>query len=72
MCHHLEPFSAYSVNDSSSFLHIGDLELLLEEDRCLLVGGLDDPRHKYVIWRGRGGVQKGEKVDRLCKKIRHK
>lgn len=37
MCHHLKTTSADSVENFGAFLEVGDLELLLEEDRGLLV-----------------------------------
>lgn len=65
MGHHLEAASAYSVYDFSTLLQISNLQLLLKEDGCLLVGGLDDARYEEGVRRGRRRVQKGEKVDRL-------
>jgi len=53
MGHHFEPTSAYSVNNLAPFFGIGDLELLLEENGRLLVGRLDNARHKDGIRRRR-------------------
>ena len=39
--HHLETLGTDGVHYLGSLFSIGDLEFLLEEDRCLLVGGLD-------------------------------
>jgi hypothetical protein len=36
--------SAYRINDLGAFVDLGDVELLLEEDGRLLVGGFDDAR----------------------------
>lgn len=65
MGHHLEAASAYSVYNFSTLLQISNLQLLLKEDGCLLVRGLDDARYEEGVRRGRRRVQKGEKVDRL-------
>jgi hypothetical protein len=63
--HHLEPPCAYGIDDFGAFLDIRNLELLLEENRRLLIGGLDDTRYKDMIGRRGRRVQKREKIDRL-------
>lgn len=51
MGHHLKPARTNRINDLDTFFEVGDLELLLEEDTCLLVRRFDDPGHKYMIRR---------------------
>jgi len=67
MSHHLKPIGAYSIDDLGPFIKLGDFELLLEEDGSLLVRRLNYASHENVVWRGRGWVQEGKKVDRLNK-----
>ena len=38
MCHHFESTCAESVYDLGSLVKVGNLEILLEKDRRLLVG----------------------------------
>ena len=54
VCHHFEPSCTDSINNLGVFFEGGDFELLLEENACLLVGGLDDVLHEDVVWQ-RGG-----------------
>jgi len=51
MSHHLESTCTHGIHDLSTFLKVSDLELLLEEDGCLLVGGLDDSLDEDMVWR---------------------
>jgi hypothetical protein len=54
MCHHFEPSRTDSIDDLGTFFEVGNFKFLLEEDACLLVGGLDDALHEDVV-RRRGG-----------------
>ena len=62
MCHHLEAAGADSVDDLAALLAISDLQLLLQEDGCLLVGRLDDARHEDVVRRRRRRMKEGQEV----------
>lgn len=67
MRHHLKAPLADSIHDSAALLSVGNFELLLEKDRSLLVGRLDDSSDKRGIGRRRRRVQEGKEVDRLPK-----
>lgn len=49
MGHHLEATIADGLDDFASFFSVGDLELLLEEDGCLLVGGANDTSDEDMV-----------------------
>jgi hypothetical protein len=55
--HHLESLGAYGIDNLGALTRIGDLELLLEKYRRLLVRKFNNSRNKEVIRWGRGGVQ---------------
>lgn len=65
MRHHLEPARANSVDDLGALLNVGDLELLLEEDGRLLVGGFNNASNKEVVRRRRRGMQERQEIDGL-------
>jgi hypothetical protein len=51
MRHHLEAAIADGVDNLGTLLDIGHLQLLLQKDRRLLVGRLDNSSHKDVVRR---------------------
>ena len=53
MSHHLKAPSTDSVDDLRTFFGIGDLELLLQENGSLLIGGLDNAGHEQGVWWAR-------------------
>ena len=65
MGHHLESASTDCIHNLGPLFDIGDLELLLQEDRRLLIGTLDNAGHEGRIRRGRRRVEQGQKVDGL-------
>jgi hypothetical protein len=65
MRHHLEATVADGLDDLAALLDVCNLELLLEEDRGLLIGRLDDPGDEDMVRRRRRRVQQREEVDRL-------
>jgi hypothetical protein len=65
MRHHLEATVADGLDDLAALLDVGNLELLLEEDRGLLIGRLDDPSDEDMVRRRRRRVQQREEVNRL-------
>ena len=65
--HHLETASADSIDNLTALFTVSDLELLLQEDRCLLVGGLDDARNEDVVRRRRRRMKEGQEVYGLPK-----
>lgn len=65
MSHHIETTSAYSIYDLGALIQISNLKLLLEEDRRLLVGRLDDARYEEGIWWRRRRMQKRKEVNWL-------
>lgn len=63
--HHFKAASAYGIDNFGTFLDIGDLELLLKENRSLLVGRLYNARNKNVIRRRGRRMKERQEVDRL-------
>jgi hypothetical protein len=53
MSHHLKSIGAYSIDDFGPFIDFGDFQLLLEEDRSLLIRRLDNASYKNMVGRGR-------------------
>ena len=70
MGHHLETASTDSVHNLTSLFNISNLQLLLQEDGGLLVGGLDNSSDEDMVRRGGRGVKKREEVDGLESRTR--
>lgn len=67
MRHHLEAACTYGIYNFMPFLQVRNLELLLQENRGLLIRRLDDTCDENMIRGRRGRVKERQEVDGLRK-----
>ena len=65
MSHHLEALRADGIHNLGALFCVSNLQLLLQKNRRLLIGRLDNARDEKIVRRGRRRMKQRKEVDRL-------